>query len=82
MALAEKQQDVRRLSDQALAGLQERRRERRTRESFLVQQRQHAVLAALGAGDIDVASASFFEREPHKFAASLNGSPVVELVAH
>ena len=82
VVLAEKQQDIRGLTDQALAGLQERWRERRIRESFLVQQLKHAVLAALGASDVDVAHAGFFERESHKFAASLNRSPVVELVAH
>ena len=70
------------MSDHALACPQEWWRERRTRESFLVQQREHAVLATLGTGDVDVASTGFFEREPHKFAASLNRSPVVELVAH
>ena len=69
MALAEEQQDVRRLPDEALAGLEERRRERRTRDRLAVEQCEHARLAATGAGDIDVVGA------PASSSASRTNSP-------
>ena len=81
VAFAEEQQDVRGLRDKALAGLEEWRRKGRICDVAL-EQCEHARFAFGGTGDIDVTCASLFEREPHKFAASLNRSPVIELVAH
>jgi hypothetical protein len=72
MVLTQEQQDVRRLSDQVFAGLQERRRERGASERIVVEQREHALIATFGAGDIDVRCAGLFERKPDKFTASLD----------
>jgi hypothetical protein len=71
MVLTQEEQDVRRLSDQTFPGLQERRREGDASERSVVEQREHALFATIGAGDIDVGCAGLFERKPDKFTASL-----------
>jgi hypothetical protein len=82
MAFAEEEQDVRRLSDQSAAGLQERRRKRQLRERIVGEHGEHAGFATVCPCDIDVARASLFERKPHEFTAPLDGRPVVEFVTH
>ncbi len=83
---AEKQQDVRRLPDDLLTRLQERRRERQACHRVAFQQprhRRHAhPLARRFARDVDVFGFGRLEREPDEFAAALNVRPVVKLVAH
>src|SRR5205085_10792428 len=82
MPFAEKQQDIRRLRDDELAGLQKRRRERRTCELFVIETRKHCVLAVVRPCDVDIAHRGFLERQAHEFAAALDRRPVVELVNH
>ncbi len=48
----------------------------------VAEQREHAFLAAPGAGDVDVGRAGFLECQPDEFAASLDRRPVIELVTH
>jgi hypothetical protein len=83
-ARAEIEQDIRRLRDDELAGFEERRRKRRPRAALVVDDfhhRRHAGFA-FAARDIDVICAGFFQRQPNKLAASLDGRMVVKLVAH
>src|SRR5262245_32528861 len=81
MARAEIKEDVRGLTDQESASLQERRREWWTFLALAFEQRHDRTIAALPA-DVDVISARLLEREPDVFAASLDLRPVVEFIAH
>ena len=83
-ARAEIEQDVGGLADDELAGLEERRRERRARDARAVDElhhRRHAALAA-PARHVDIVGAGLFQRQAHELAAPLDRRPVVELVAH
>jgi len=82
--LTKEWEDVRGLADDELASLEERRRVRRMRGTLAFEQplhRGHAGLARL-TRHIDIVCAGLFQREADKFAAALDGRPVVELVAH
>ena len=46
----------------------------------VVHQREHPLLAAPGAGNVDVRRAGFLERQPHEFATTLDRRPIEELV--
>ena len=83
-APAEIEQDVGGLADDELAGLEERRRERRARDARAVDElhhRRHAALAA-PARHVDIVGARLFQREPDELAAPLDRRPVIEFVAH
>ena len=82
VTLAKEEQDIGRLSDEQLAGLQERWRERRLRDAIVVEHGQHDVLSAVCSRNIVVTNAGFFERQPHEFAATLDRRPVVQRVSH
>ena len=63
------------------AGLEDRRCERRMLLALAGDQRLDRRAAAL-ASDVDVVGTGLFEREPDELAATLDGRPIVELVAH
>src|SRR5438876_232738 len=80
VAIAEEQQDVRGLADEEATRLEERRRKRRPLGLLVAEQREHRALVV--ARDVDIVGAGLFERQAHELAASLDGGPVIELVAH
>ncbi len=81
-ARPEIEQDIGGLRDDELAGLQERRRERRVLVAPAVHHRQHAVHAGFAARDVVVSGAGILQRQPHEFAAALDFRPVEQLIAH
>ena len=82
MPFSDEEEDVRRLRNEHAAGLEERWRERGTGKARIVEDRLHALHAGLAARDVDVRCGRFLEGETHELAASLDGGPVEELVAH
>ena len=74
-------QDQRNLRDHELAGLEKRRRVRRTLPA--VHHPAHGIHAgAAPPRDIDIARPRLLQRQADKLAAPLNFRPVVKLVAH
>src|SRR3954454_4420275 len=78
---AEPVEDQRGLRDDGLAGFQDRRREWRMLLAPALHEGDVALSASL-ARDIDIVGACLFKCEADEFAASLNGRPVIKLVAH
>src|SRR5215475_10761509 len=82
-ARTEPQQDVGALRNDEVAGLEERRRKRRTLGAAIIDDLHHGGDAALALPrHVDVVDPALLEREAHEFAAALDGRPIVELVAH
>src|SRR6516165_8579007 len=81
---AEVKQDVGGLADDELAGLQKRRRKRRTRAASGLDEFHHRGNAALAgpARHVDIVCARVLQGEADEFAAALDRRPVIELVAH
>src|ERR1700756_3713323 len=81
---AEIKQDVGGLADDELAGLEERRRKRRTRAASALDEFHHRGNAALAgpARHVDVVGARLLQCEADELAAALDRRPVIELVAH
>src|ERR1700730_11042384 len=75
------EQYVRGLRDDALAGFQDRRRERRMLFAFARNEFRGCLVAAL-ARDVDVIGAGLFQREADELAAPLYRRPVIKFVAH
>src|SRR5215469_13462438 len=82
----EKQENVRGLSDQEIAGPEEGRCERWTRNGAAIEnlhQRRHASASLLwSSGDVHVVRTRRLERKAYKLTAALNGGPVEEFVFH
>src|SRR5262249_56086455 len=83
-AAAEVEEDVGGLADDELAGLEERRRKRRTRVASTFDEFHHRGNAALAgpARHVDVVGARLLQCEANELAAPLDRRPVIELVAH
>src|SRR5262249_57942682 len=81
---AEVKQDVGGLGDDELAGLEERRRKRRTRAASTLDECHHRGNAALAgpARHVDVVGARLLQCEADELAAALDRRPAIELVAH
>src|SRR6476659_4091395 len=81
MARSQIKQDVGGVGDHELACLEEWRRERRRAlpRPHHLHHRSHTVAASRHVG---IGGASLFQRETDIFAATLNGRPVIELIAH
>ena len=79
---AQKEQDIRGLAEEQLAGLQKGRRKGRVLGRSRLHEHLHLLHAAFASRDIDIIRSRLLEREPHEFAASLYLRPVVELVTH
>src|SRR3546814_1353433 len=83
VAGAEKQQNIRRLSDDPFAGLEKGRREMRPLDRLAIeklQERGHAGPVLLCAPrDIDIVGAGLFQRLAPELAPPLDRRPVVEL---
>src|SRR5262249_46927199 len=81
---AEVEEDVGGLADDELAGLEERRRKRRTRAASAFDEFHHRGNAALAgpARHVDVVGARLLQREADELAAPLDRRPVIELVPH
>src|SRR5262249_53406690 len=77
--IAEKQKDIRRLSDVRPADAENRWRKWRTTQALAfeyLEDRRHAAALLFGQKRyIDVSDAGFLEREAHEFGASLNARP-------
>jgi len=81
---AEIKQDVGGLADDELAGLEERRRKRRTCAASGLDEFHHRGNAALAgpARHVDVVGARLLQCEADELASALDRRPVIELVAH
>src|SRR5436853_5770932 len=77
----EPMQDQRGLCDDGVAGFQHRRRKWRMLLALALHESDVALAASL-ARDVDIVGTCLLERKADKFPTSLNGRPVVELVAH
>src|SRR5437762_3443466 len=75
------EQDIRGLRDDALAGFQDRRRERRMLLALARDELRGCLVAAL-ARHIDIVGAGLFQREAHELTATLYRRPVIKLVEH
>src|SRR5499427_2094225 len=81
---AEVEEDVGGLADDELAGLEERRRKRRTRAASTLDEFHHRGNAALAGPTrhVDVVGARLLQCEADELAAPLDRRPVIELIAH